>query len=172
MTGQMTEHLAAQIAGDADKGETRDPACNSPQKVIGGDQCDEENKCQPYACGMTRTCRQAVDEELDAILRAHRTGNCAHYGSKDDEVRDPALLARRKKLVHRSLEEGGRSVIESRGIRQVDDDAGARHGRLQPPAGDDVHAGGQRVRYGLVARPVQVRLRPHRKLEAVRGRRG
>jgi hypothetical protein len=34
VTGQMAEHVAAEIAGDADEGEARRPACDPPQEII------------------------------------------------------------------------------------------------------------------------------------------
>ena len=42
--GQMTKDVTAQIAGDADEGEARGPACDPPQEIVGGDKRHEENE--------------------------------------------------------------------------------------------------------------------------------
>ncbi len=52
--GQMAEHVAPKVTGDADKGKARGPACDPPQKIIGSDQRHEENECQPYAACVRR----------------------------------------------------------------------------------------------------------------------
>ena len=75
MAGQVTEDVAAQIAGHSHKGEARGPAGDPPQEIVRGDQRHEENECQPYAARASRPGRQPVDQILHAILRAHRTGN-------------------------------------------------------------------------------------------------
>ena len=54
MARQVTEHVAAQITGDADERKARNPACNSPQKIVRGDQRHQQSECQPYAAGMRR----------------------------------------------------------------------------------------------------------------------
>ena len=38
MAGEMAEQLAAQVAGDADEGMACDPAGETPQQIVGGDQ--------------------------------------------------------------------------------------------------------------------------------------
>jgi len=38
MPGQMAEHVTPKIAGNADESKARGPACDPPQKVVGGDE--------------------------------------------------------------------------------------------------------------------------------------
>src|SRR6516225_15396 len=74
MPGEMTKHVAPEIAGDADEGEARNPARDPPQEIIGSDQRHEKSECQPYACRAARPAGEAVDQRFHAILRTDGTG--------------------------------------------------------------------------------------------------
>jgi hypothetical protein len=83
-------------------------------------------------------------------------GHLVHADDReDDDMSDAALLGCGEEVIHRRLEDGGRGVVEGRGVRQVDDDVGARHGFFDNPAAHEVHARGQGVRDGLVAGRVE-----------------
>ena len=88
---QVTEDVAAQVTGHADEGEARGPARNPPQKVVGADQRDQQNECQPHPGAMRRSGGQSVDQKFNAILRPHRTGDRRHDGQNDDHVRKQSL---------------------------------------------------------------------------------
>ena len=91
VTGQVTENVAAQIAGHAHEGEARGPAGDPPQEIIRGDQRHEKNECQPYAAGAGRPGRQTVDQIFHAVLRAHRTGDGCNDGGQNDHMRGKTL---------------------------------------------------------------------------------
>ncbi len=99
VTGQMTKDVAAQIAGHADEGEARRPARDPPQEIIRGDQRHEKNECEPYASRVGGTCRQAVDQKLHAVLRAHGTGNRRNDGHENNDMRckPPAKVAQHER---------------------------------------------------------------------------
>jgi len=84
--GQMTKHVAAKIASDADEREARDPARDSPQEIVGGNERYEKNECQPYMRCVSGSRRQRVDQELHAVLRAHRAGNRGNNGNQYDQM--------------------------------------------------------------------------------------
>src|ERR1700681_4909973 len=91
MAGQVTEDVAAQVAGHADKCEARGPAGDPPQEIIGGDQCYQEAECQPYAITMRRSRREAINQIFDTILRAYRTGDGRCDCDQDDDMRCKTL---------------------------------------------------------------------------------
>ena len=49
MAYQVPKQVAAQVAGDADKGEIRDPARDPPQQIIGSNQRAEQDEGRPDA---------------------------------------------------------------------------------------------------------------------------
>ncbi len=78
MAGQMAEQVAAQIAGDADEGGTRDPAGQPPKQIIGRDQARKEQEPEPSSGG--RSCvvqppGQGIDQYLDTVLRPDRAAD-------------------------------------------------------------------------------------------------
>src|SRR5947207_285957 len=87
----MTEQVPPQIAGDANEGEARDPARDPPEETVGGNERHEDDECQPYAAGVGRADRKTIDQVLDAVLRAHRTGNGGNNGSKYDQMCSQSL---------------------------------------------------------------------------------
>ena len=89
MAGQVPEQVAPDVAGDGDEGEIADPACESPQQIIGGDQRAEQDEGRPHA-GIDAV-RQGVDQKLDAVLRAHRTGDGAQDRGEDERMGQRAL---------------------------------------------------------------------------------
>ena len=93
VAGQMPEHVAAQIAGDAHEGETRRPARHPPQQDVGGDQRYEKNECQPYTAAMGRPGGKRIDQILHAILCADGTRNGCHDREQDHEMRRRAAGA-------------------------------------------------------------------------------
>ena len=84
MAGQVPEQVAPDVAGDGDEGEIADPACQPPQQIIGGDQRAEQDEGRPHA-GIGAV-RQGVDQKLDAVLRADRTGDGAQDRGKDERM--------------------------------------------------------------------------------------
>ena len=87
----MAEQIAPQIARDADKGETRYPARDPPQEIVGCDQRYEDDECQPYAVCVGWSRGKTVDEMFHAVLRAHGAGNGGNNGSEYDQMRGHAL---------------------------------------------------------------------------------
>src|ERR1700688_4658659 len=87
----MTEYIAPEISRDADECETRGPAGDPPEKIIGGDARHEKSECQPYPARVRRARRQAVDQILDAVLRAYRTSNRGNDGRQYHDVRCETL---------------------------------------------------------------------------------
>ncbi len=86
MPGQMPEQVASQIAGDRNEGGAGDPARNTPQQVVRGDQRRQEQEAKPGISGMcadVKSSRQGVDENLHAVLRAHRAGDSRDHSNKD-----------------------------------------------------------------------------------------
>ena len=97
MSGEMPEELAAQVAGDADEGIAGDPAGQAPQKIVGGDQRHQQREGEPDGA-VGRAARQHVDQELHAVLRAHRAGDGADHGREDGGMRQrpPAHVAQQE----------------------------------------------------------------------------
>ena len=112
VAGQMAEHVAAQIAGDADKREARRPARDAPQQDVGTDQRYEKNECQPYTAAMRRPGGERVDEIFDAILGADRAGNGCHNRDQNHQMRRAPL----PQIAHHKVE---RAVCVSRKIVHV-----------------------------------------------------
>jgi len=89
VAGQMSKQLAAQIAADGNEGKAADPACEPPQKIIGGDQ-DRKNSEGSNDAGSLGSLRQRIDEEFHAVLCRHRATHGAHDGDEDRKMRNPA----------------------------------------------------------------------------------
>ncbi len=83
---QMTEHVAAEIPGDADEGKARDPARDAPQEVVSCDQRHEKRECQPYAACAIRPAGETIDQRLHTILGADGTRNGADNGDENSEM--------------------------------------------------------------------------------------
>src|SRR5579872_4148912 len=89
MTGQMTEQIAADIAGDGDKCAAGNQAADTPQQIVAGDQRPQQQERAPNMRG--RTGRQSVDEELDAVLLADRTTDGRQYGQENRRMPERTL---------------------------------------------------------------------------------
>ena len=79
MTREMAEQIAPQVAGDAHEGEARDPAGDTPEQVVGGDQADQQCKGEPDAMRSRRTNRELINQIFHAVLSRDR----AEHGRKD-----------------------------------------------------------------------------------------
>jgi hypothetical protein len=75
MSGQVTKHVAPEIACDADKRKARNPAGNSPQEIVCRDQRYQQGERRPHAVCVGGAAGEAIDKRFHAILGAHRTGN-------------------------------------------------------------------------------------------------
>ena len=76
MAGEMAKKFAPQIACHADEGMACDPAGQTPQQIVGGDQGHQHREGKPDRRAV-RSSRQSVDEKLDAILRTYRAADGA-----------------------------------------------------------------------------------------------
>jgi hypothetical protein len=98
----MPEEFAAQVAGDADEGIAGDPTGQAPQKIVGGDQRNQQSEGEPDGA-FGRAARQHVDQELHAVLRAHRAGHGADHGREDGGMRQ-------RSPTHVAQQEGNRPL--------------------------------------------------------------
>ena len=77
----MPEQVAANIAGDRHERVARDPARQPPQQVVGGDQREQQRECHPDILRTAAAARERVDQELDAVLGAHRAHHRGQHRS-------------------------------------------------------------------------------------------
>ena len=87
MTGQVAEDIAAQIAGDADEGETRDPARNPPEQIVGRDQRHKKYECQPYAACYAPARRQASTRYFTPYCVPTEQATAATTARQNDDMR-------------------------------------------------------------------------------------
>src|SRR6266446_366560 len=102
MPGQMPKQVAAQVPSDRHEGIARDPARDPPQQVVRRNQRRQEQEAQPSISGMrtdVKSSRQRVDQNLHAILRAHRTADGRTNGGRDRSIGDrpPPYVAGEKR---------------------------------------------------------------------------
>ncbi len=100
MARHVAKQVAPQIAGNFDECRARDPACRTPKQIVGRNQQPKQQKSQPDAMRQPR--RQAVDKELDPVLRADRAEHRRGDGCHNDRVSAPArphvMVDKRKRL--------------------------------------------------------------------------
>ena len=87
---EVSEQVAAQVAGDGNKRIAGDPTGDPPQQVIRGNQRRQEQEAQPGVSGMgadVKSSRQRIDENLHPVLRAHRAADRAQHGARDGSMR-------------------------------------------------------------------------------------
>src|SRR5215475_1665267 len=95
MPGEMSEQVAAQVAGDRNEGIAGDPARHPPEQVVRRNQRRQQKKAQPGISGMgadVKSPRQGIDENLHAVLRAYRAGHGRDYRDKDCGMGNRPLL--------------------------------------------------------------------------------
>src|SRR5687768_7531790 len=110
MAGQMAEQVAPQVAGDAHEGEARDPAGEPPEQIVGSDEANQEEKCQPDAMRGGGPARQRINKMFHTVLSCDRTADRRQNSSQDDGVTDrpPPDIAKNKR--ERTIDVAGRLV--------------------------------------------------------------
>ncbi len=87
MACEMAEKFGPQVSRRLDEGVAGDPARHAPQQVVRRDESDDEDEGRPGTARRRRV-RQRVDQPLDSILGADRTGHGAEDSQQDDGVSD------------------------------------------------------------------------------------
>ena len=72
-----------------DECKAADPACEPPQKIIGGDQDREDSEGSDDTGGL-RSLRQRIDEKFHAVLCRYRAAHGADDGDENRKMRDAA----------------------------------------------------------------------------------
>ena len=72
MPGQVPKQVASQIAGDRNEGVAGDPARNTPQQVVRGDQRRQEQEAKPGISGMcadVKSSRQGIESAVKKVSK-------------------------------------------------------------------------------------------------------
>lgn len=88
MSAQVLEQVAPQVAGHGDERMRGNPAADSPQQVVGGDQANEDSERSPQRAGVMPPFAEHVDQMFDRVLRSERTAHGRKHAAQDDRMRE------------------------------------------------------------------------------------